>query len=314
MLGSGSPATTVRPPHRYLTSKNILIISISSAATSPAASPATWSTCGSFSATCGRGASARSKIDPSQINHEHIRDFLACMETERGNGPRARNRKLASICNYFNFLVLEGRLQFKRNPARRIKKVREPVTLPVILSLEEAKELIEAARLYAFRPYRGHAMMRLFLQTGLRLDELVHMERRDINLKEGYVRVRGKGDKERLIPLTEATAQALEIHLERMLPASPRIEKVFLNHHGRPVTWRGVQMIFDRICRQAGLLRPGLSPHKLRHTCLTLLYREGVDLMTLKELAGHEDISSTEIYAHVDMSDVRKAVEKHPLG
>jgi site-specific recombinase XerD len=73
-------------------------------------------------------------------------------------------------------------------------------------------------------------------------------------------------------------------------------------------------MIFDRICRQAGLLRPGLSPHKLRHTCLTLLYREGVDLMTLKELAGHEDIGSTEIYAHVDMSDVRKAVEKHPLG
>ena len=73
-------------------------------------------------------------------------------------------------------------------------------------------------------------------------------------------------------------------------------------------------MVFDRICNAAGLIKKGLSPHKLRHTCLTLLYREGVDLMTLKELAGHDDIGSTEIYAHVDMGDIRKAVEKHPLG
>ena len=253
-------------------------------------------------------------IDPSGINHEQIREFLDYMVEERKNGPRARNRKLAAIRNYFNFLVLDGLLKFKRNPARRIKKAREPVSIPVILSLEEAKVLVKAARLYAFRPYRDHAIMQLFLQTGLRLDELTRLERGDINLDEEYVRVRGKGDKERLVPLTETTIKALETHLERMLPASPDIRKVFLNQHGKPVTRRGVQMIFERICNAAGLVRKGLSPHKLRHTCLTLLYREGVDLMTLKELAGHDDIGSTEIYAHVDMSDVRRAVEKHPLG
>lgn len=258
----------------------------------------------------------RDEIDPAEIGHEHIRDFLAYMAAEKGNGPRARNRKLASIRNYFNFLVLDGRLKYNRNPARRIKKAREPVSLPVILNLEEARALIEAARLYAFRPYRDHAMIRLFLQTGLRLGELVLLERDDINLQEGYVRVRGKGDKERLDspPRTEAASRALHEHLQRILPASPQVKKIFLNQRGRPITWRGVQMIFDRICRQAYLDKPHLSPHKLRHTCLTLLLREGVDLMTLKELTGHEEIRSTEIYPHVNMSDVRAAVDKHPLG
>ena len=205
-------------------------------------------------------------------------------------------------------------MKFKRNPARRIKKAREPVSMPVILSLEEAKILVKAARHYAFRPYRDHAMMQLFLQTGLRIDELTRLERDDLNLREEYIRVRGKGDKGRLVPLTETTIKALQTPLERMLPRSPEIKRVFLNQHGRPITTRGVQMVFDRICQAAGLIKKGLSPHKLRHTCLTLLYREGVDLMTLKELAGHDHTCSTEIYAHVDMGDVRKAVEKHPLG
>jgi len=132
--------------------------------------------------------------------------------------------------------------------------------------------------------------------------------------EEEYGRIRSKRDKERLMLLTETTIEALQTHLERMLPRSPEIKKVFLNQHGFPITTRGVQMVFNRLCQAAGLIKKGLSPHKLRHTCLTLLYREDVDLMTLKELAGHDDIGSTEIYAHVDMSDVRKAVEKHPLG
>jgi len=132
--------------------------------------------------------------------------------------------------------------------------------------------------------------------------------------EEEYGRIRSKRDKERLMLLTETTIEALQTHLERMLPRSPEIKKVFLNQHGFPITTRGVQMVFNRLCQAAGLIKKGLSPHKLRHTCLALLYREDVDLMTLKELAGHDDIGSTEIYAHVDMSDVRKAVEKHPLG
>jgi len=254
------------------------------------------------------------EIDPCRVRDEHLRAFLTYLDEERGNGPWARNRKVAVLRNYYNFLVLQGRMKFKDNPARRIKKAPVPQNLPVLLSIPEAEALITASRMDVTLPYRNHAIIRLFLQTGLRLSELVQLEREDINLQEGYVRVRGKGDRQRLLPLTAATAEALREHLERMLYTLRPSEKVFRNHHGHPLTGRGVQMLFSRICKQAGLARPGLSPHKLRHTCLTLLMREGVDLMTLKELAGHQDISSTEIYAHMNLEDVRDAVDKHPLG
>ena len=256
---------------------------------------------------------ATQEVDPTRVNQEHLRAFLAYLEEERSNSPYARNRKLASIKNYYKFLVLHGWMDKKDNPSRRLRKAKVPHKLPVVLSLDEAEALLKASR-KSFLPYRDHAMLRLFLQTGLRLDELLQLENEDINLQERYVIVRGKGDKERMLPLTQATATALAEHLERRLPPYPPSEKVFINHRGKPLTWRGVQRIFDRLCEDAGVVRPGLSPHKLRHTCLTLLLREGVDLMTLKELAGHEDIGSTEIYAHVDLSDVRKTVEKHPLG
>lgn len=260
------------------------------------------------------------QTDPAQSNPllvtpEHMRDFLAYLAEERNNGPRARNRKMAAIKNYYNFLITSGILTNKKNPTRRIKKIKEPKKLPVFLTLEEAEALIKASRIDSIRPYRDHAMMRLFLQTGLRLDELVQLERGHINLQEEYILVLGKGNQERMLPLTPATTEALSEHLERSIPAEPPPHhKVFRNHHNQPITWRGVQKIFERICKQAGITKPGLSPHKLRHTCLTLLLREGVDMITLAELAGHKDIDSTLIYAHVDLSDVRKTVEKHPLG
>ena len=254
------------------------------------------------------------EVDPTLVRQEHLRAFLAYLEEERGNSPYARNRKQSSIKSYYKFLVLHGWLEQKDNPARRLKKAKIPYKLPVVLSLEEAQALLKAARMKSFLPYRDYAMLQLFLQTGLRLDELLQLETGDINLQEKQIIVRGKGDKERLLPLTQATVEALDTHLERRLPPSPPSEKVFINHRGKPLTWRGVQRIFDRICEQAGLLKPGLSPHKLRHTCMTLLHREGVDLMTLKELAGHEDIASTEIYAHVNLDDLRHIVKKHPLG
>jgi len=263
---------------------------------------------------------AREQTDPAQchtgqVRPEHLRAFLAYLAEERDNGPLARTRKLAAIRNYFGFLFLTGRFKNKKNPTLRLPKIQKPHKLPIFLNREEAETLLKVSRLDSIHPYRDYAMMRLFLQTGLRLDELVQLERRHINLPEEYVFVRGKGDRERLLPLSEATIAALREHLERTIPFDPPPEqKVFRNHRGQPLTWRGVQMIFERICKQAGLTKPGLSPHKLRHTCFTLLLREGVDIMVLKELAGHKDINSTDVYAHVDMGDVREAVEKHPLG
>jgi len=125
---------------------------------------------------------------------------------------------------------------------------------------------------------------------------------------------KGKGDKQRIIPLSKSTLRALGEYLQKRLPASSKNKHIFLNNRGEPITPRGVQLLFKRICKEAEILRPELSVHKLRHTCLTLLLREGVDIVTLKEIAGHDDIGSTEIYLHVTDEEVRLAVKKHPLG
>lgn len=128
------------------------------------------------------------------------------------------------------------------------------------------------------------------------------------------MRLIGKGNKERQVPLTEKTCRALEEYLKVRRPVSERERAVFLNKDGRAISRRGVQKLFERICVKAGLSRPGLFVHKLRHTCLTLLLQVGVDLVTLKEIAGHEHVSTTEIYLHVTQEEVRNAIEKHPLG
>lgn len=249
-----------------------------------------------------------------EITTDSIRGFLTYLKEERDNGPGARNRKLASLRSYFEFLVSSEYLEGKKDPTRKIRNAKKPKTLPVFLSIEESDALIKAARINSKLPYRDYAMIRLFLQTACRVSELIGLETEDIDFSEEHILLKGKGDKERYIPLTESTSLALKDYLERRLPASQDINKVFLNHRGVPITRRGVQTVFNRTCKEAGLLKPNLSAHKLRHTCLTLLMREGVDVVTLMELAGHADISSTEIYIHVTQKDVRIAIDKHPLG
>ncbi len=242
-----------------------------------------------------------------------IRGFLSYLRDERDNSTRGRNRKLASLRSYFEFLESSEYLEGK-DPTRKIRNARIPKTLPVFLSMEECDALIKASRINSKLPYRDYAMIRLFLQTGCRVSELNGVETEDINFSEEHVLLRGKGNKERYIPLTESTLMALKDYLGRRLPASPDIKKVFLNHRGVPITRRGIQTVFNRTCKEAGLLKPNLSAHKLRHTCLTLLMREGVDVVTLMEIAGHADIGSTEIYIHVTQKDVRIAIARHPLG
>ncbi|PKM83593.1 MAG: hypothetical protein CVU88_02155, partial [Firmicutes bacterium HGW-Firmicutes-13] len=201
-----------------------------------------------------------------EITTDSIRCFLSYLKEERNNSTRARNRKLASLRSYFEFLESNDYLAGRKDPTRKIRNAKTPKTLPVFLSLEESGALIKAARINSKLPYRDYAMMRLFLQTGCRVSELTGLETGDIDFIEEHVLLKGKGSKERYIPLTESTSLALKDYLERRLPASQDIKKVFLNHKGVPITRRGVQTVFNRTCKEAGLLKPNLSAHKLRHT------------------------------------------------
>lgn len=253
------------------------------------------------------------RIVPDQIEPVHILGFLTHSARERGNVAKTRNRKLAALKSYFNYLERYGKLGEAESPVKRFQSVRTPKRLPVYFSKEESEALLTAAESFRYG-VRNVAMFRLFLQTGCRIGELLTLDLSRLDLKGRTVRLIGKGNKERMVPLTEKTRRALEEYLNIRRPADARESAVFLNKDGKAISRRGVQKLFERICEEAGLTRPGLSIHKLRHTCLTLLLQQGVDLVTLKQIAGHENISTTEIYLHVTQDEVRSAIDKHPLG
>ncbi len=247
----------------------------------------------------------------SEIEPRHIRHFLAYVKTERRNCNKTMARKLSVIKSFFAFLLKEGRLD--RDPSRGFDTIRFPRRLPVFLSREEAEDFLEAAGKYGPEPTRDFALFLLMLQCGLRVSEVTTLTLDCLDLENGMIRVTGKGAKERLLPLTSRTVRALEAYLKER-PSSQHRE-VFLNRRRRPLTTDGVRHIFRRIVSHTYLKdRPHLTVHKLRHTCLTLLLQQGVDLRTLQHIAGHASVATTQIYTHVTQEQVRSAMEKHPLG
>ncbi|MCW3488818.1 tyrosine-type recombinase/integrase [Dethiobacter alkaliphilus] len=248
----------------------------------------------------------------NQLETKHVRRFLVYLKKERDNNAGTRNRKLASLRSYFKFLEIHGYVD--KNPVQQLRNVKTAKLLPVFLTIDESDRLINAAKKQAKPPYRDHAMMRVLLQTGCRVEELVSLNIGNLNLEEKYMRIIGKGNKERMIPLTDKTCAALAEYLEARVPKDEKEKAVFLNHLGMRITYPGVQLVFNRLCEEAGLNRGRLTVHKLRHTCFTMLMNAGVDLPTIKDIAGHESICSTEIYVHVTQRGVRKAMARHPLG
>lgn len=245
-----------------------------------------------------------------QIKRPHIRAFLKFLKEERNNSAYAINRKIAALSGYFNFLVREYSLQ--ENPMANIARLKEEKKLPQFLDLHEAGKLLDTIKQCSSFPERDFAIFTLFLQTGCRLSELTELTLDQLRLQERHIRFQGKGKKERLIPLTETTCSAIKNWLKERSPTI-QTNRVFLNRYGRPLGKRGIQSNLERFLQAAGLYRPGLSVHKLRHTCLTLLLKSGVNIKTLKEIAGHTSISTTEIYTHVNQEEMVEGMNKHPL-
>ncbi len=252
-------------------------------------------------------------FDPAKIKINHIRRYLSYLKNDKGNSPSTRNTKLSVIKGYFEFLDIYDYTNNKNNPAQFIKRAKTPKTLPVYLTLEESVILLEAAVKMSSHPQRDHAVFRLLLQTGCRIGELVKLKVWDLDLKEKYIRVTGKGNKQRLIPLTPNTCQALEKYMEVREKINNDEDSLFLDSSGIPLSRNIISETFKMLCLEAGIEKPNLSLHKLRHTCLTLLLKAGVDLPVLKEIAGHERISTTVRYTHVTQGEIRQALKKHPF-
>lgn len=256
--------------------------------------------------------------DVRKITLEDIHYYISYMATELRSSPATRARKISSIRVFFNYLTRKMKV-LENNPAQYLETPKIGKRIPKYLSLDESKKLLETVQNDDNRnKERDFAIITLFLNCGMRLSELVNININDINFSDCKLNVIGKGNKERTIYLNKACIKAINEYLpirpKNVVKTDSR-DALFLSERRERISNRTVQTVVKRELLKAGLDINKYSVHKLRHTAATLMYQYGdVDIRALQELLGHESISTTEIYTHVDNSQVRDAVENNPLA
>lgn len=248
-----------------------------------------------------------------KINKAEIYDFLFYVTQNRNNTAATRSRKLSSLKGLFKYLTSKtGHLQ--SNPMDDIEMPAQKKRLPKYLSLQESMELLNNIQSDFYE--RDYCIITLFLNCGMRLSELVGLDITDI--KDDTMRVVGKGNKERIVYLNQACLEAIQAMLNERakMPNLQDTKAMFVSKRtGKRLSARRVQQIVNHCFTLAGLDGKGYSVHKLRHTAATLMYQHGkVDLLSLKEILGHADVSTTEIYTHLDSSQLKQAADSSPLA
>ncbi|MCZ7652995.1 MAG: tyrosine recombinase XerC [Thermoanaerobaculia bacterium] len=242
----------------------------------------------------------RAAIRPADADGEAVRSFLAWL-ARRGTGRRSQGRALAAVRGLFRYACREGVLA--TDPSRGIRTPKAPKRIPEHLRPGEVESLLEAPEGDEPLARRDRALLELLYATGLRVSELVSLDWSDLDLGRRVLRVVGKGRKERMVPFGRPAAEALAAWREawpaRVAPGSEE-EPVFLNARGGRLTDRSVRRRLDRAVAATALAR-GVHPHVLRHTFATHLLERGADLRAIQELLGHESLSTTQRYTHVDL-------------
>ena len=249
----------------------------------------------------------------SGITQSDILEFLYFVTNVRNNSQASRSRKISSLRGYFKYLTNKTN-QLSHNPTEHIEMPASKKRLPKFLNLEQSYELLN--NIQTSFPERDYCIILLFLSCGMRLSELVGININDID--KDTLRIVGKGNKERMVYLNNACLTAINDYLnvrntivspaqEPALFISPRTKKRMSN--------RRVQQVVEECLKLSGLDKLGFSAHKLRHTAATLLYRSGnADMLALKEILGHEHVSTTEIYTHISDEALKKAAKSSPLA
>ena len=259
-----------------------------------------------------------------KITIEDIHAFLAYLKNNFNSQPTTLARKASSIRIFFHYLCNKSK-RIPNNPAQDLENPKLGRRLPKYLSLEQSKKLLETAATPRISEKNNHdnstrnfAIITLFLNCGIRLSELVGINVKDIDFDENKLNVVGKGNKERTIYLNKACITAIKNYLAirpRDGLKDDARDALFLSEQKKRISNRTVQYIVKEELRLAGIDQDKYSVHKLRHTAATLMYKYGqVDIRALQELLGHESISTTEIYTHVDSDQIRSAVENNPLA
>ncbi len=264
-----------------------------------------------------------SKIDTAfilGIDRDAIIDFLSYAATERGNERASRARKLSALKSFFRYVSLLDTRYAEFDPAKNIKMPHKEQRLPKYLTEEESVALLQAilSDEESRTRTRDFAMVTLFLNCGMRLSELVGINLTDIDRELLSLRVIGKGAKERIVYLNQACRSALISYLEirkTLTPLPADADALFLSNRDTRISNKTVQYTVYKYLDKAGLGQRGLSVHKLRHTAATLMYQSGeVDVRVLKDILGHAQLNTTQIYTHLSNRSMEEAMARNPLA
>jgi integrase/recombinase XerD len=255
---------------------------------------------------------AGARRDPRRVDPADLTRYLLRARTS-GLGSRSVARALSAIRTFHKFLVTDE--QADRDPTAHLEAPRPILRLPDTLSRPEVESLLAAPPADAPRAVRDRTMLEVLYAAGLRISELVGLALADVNLSGGYVRVHGKGSKERLVPLGRSALGALRDYLQSARPAllkGREVKTLFPGRAGRPLTRQAFFLALKRYARRAGITRR-VSPHVLRHAFATHLLEGGADLRSVQLLLGHADIGTTQIYTHVSRAHLKAVYRKyHP--
>lgn len=276
--------------------------------------------------------------DVLELRQQQIREYKFSL-VDTGLSPRTVNRHVSVIRSFYEYFVDHDDYDIVKNPAKNIQGMKVPKTVPITLGEQQAKTLLDGIMLTGKYAVRDYAIFATFLFTGVRVSELINLKTYDINFEENFIHVRdGKGGKDRIIPMIPQLANALQLYLQsgivyeelvknenqrskinrykcgrKYFVAGEDDQTLFLTKFGEPYTEKGIDWLFKSYTKRLGIYKDKLSLHALRRSCLTFLYKQGVDLFVLKEISGHAHVQTLEHYLAIDNSKVLDAMKKHPL-
>lgn len=253
------------------------------------------------------------KLAPDKVKLQHLKSFIEWLN-ERGVSPRTQARTISGIKSFYKYLLIEGKIT--SDPTALLESPKIGRKLPDILSMEEIDALIEAIDLEKSEGQRNKAMLETLYSCGLRVSELVNLKITNLFFEQGFVKIEGKAEKERLVPVSGRAIEEITRYLNgyrKTLKISRESENVlFLNRRGKKLSRVMIFTIIKNLAEKIGLDKK-ISPHTFRHSFATHLINGGADLRAVQEMLGHESILTTEIYTHLDRDYLRSTIHQyHP--
>lgn len=250
--------------------------------------------------------------DVANIESKHIEGFLKSSKN-RGLSAKSLSRKLTSIKSFHTFLLMEKEVD--EDVTGKIARPKIEKSLPSVLSVDEVISILEVVDKTTTLGIRNIALLELIYGSGLRVSELLNIKLKDIHMQQSYVIVTGKGDKERMVPISDMAIIAIRNYLVKAREdlLKDKTDYLFLNNQGKQLSRIGFFKVLKKLANDANLDPNRVSPHTLRHSFATHLLENGMDLRSLQNLLGHEDISTTQIYTHISQSRLKEVYRKtHP--